>query len=70
MTTDASGSYNTPYGLIEFRHTKRPLVELIERTMLIEGRPMRIATKQAAVTDLMRAGRNTTMIDQDALNDA
>jgi predicted transcriptional regulator of viral defense system len=70
MTTGANGLYETPYGTIEFTHTKRRPAELIQRTVTVQGRPLRIATKQAAVADLMRAGRNTNMIDMADLADA
>lgn len=70
MTTGANGLYETPYGTIEFTHTKRRPAELIQRTVTVQGRPLRIATKQAAVADLMRAGRNTNMIDMAELADA
>jgi predicted transcriptional regulator of viral defense system len=70
MTTGANGLYETPYGTIEFTHTKRRLAELIRRTVTIKGRPLRIATKQAAVADLIRAGRNVNMIDTTELADA
>lgn len=70
MTTGASGVYETPYGTVEFTHTKRRPAELIQRTVTIKGRPLRVATKQAAVADLMRAGRNTSMIDMKELADA
>ena len=70
MTTGANGLYETPYGTIEFTHTKRRPAELIARTMSVKGRPLRIATKQAAVADLVRAGRNTNMIDMTELADA
>lgn len=63
MTTGANGVYDTPYGTIEFTHTKRRPAELIRRTVGVKGRPLRIATKQAAVDDLVRAGRNVNMID-------
>ena len=69
MTTGATGTYDTPYGTIEFTHTKRKPAELIDRTMSIKGRPVRVATKQAALADLIRAGRNTNMIDEEALAD-
>ena len=69
MTTGANGLYETPYGTIEFTHTKRRPVELIARTVSVKGRPLRVATKQAAVADLMRAGRNTNMIDMNELDD-
>ncbi len=70
MTTGANGVYETPYGTIEFTHTKRRPAELIARTVSVKGRPLRIATKQAAVADLVRAGRNTNMIDMKELDDA
>jgi len=70
MTTGANGIYETPYGVIEFTHTKRRPAELIARTMSVKGRPLRIATKRAALADLVRAGRNTDMIDKEALSDA
>lgn len=69
MTTGRSGVHKTPYGTIEFTHTKRAIPELLERTMEAKGRPLRIATKRAAVRDLVRVGRNVNMIDQDALDD-
>ncbi|WP_273029058.1 type IV toxin-antitoxin system AbiEi family antitoxin [Massilia timonae] len=70
MTTGANGIYQTPYGVIEFTHTKRPPAELVKRTTAMKGRPLRIATKRAAVADLMRSGRNTNMIDARELSDA
>ncbi|MFZ4709869.1 MAG: type IV toxin-antitoxin system AbiEi family antitoxin [Zwartia sp.] len=69
MTTGKSGTVETPYGTIEFTHTKRRVVEIIKRTLLAKGRPLRIATKQAAVRDLLRVGRNANMIDQRELDD-
>lgn len=70
MTTGATGLYETPYGTIEFTHTKRRPAELVQRTMSVPGRPLRIATKQAAIADLVRAGRNVNMIDSEELADA
>lgn len=63
MTTGANGVYDTPYGTIEFTHTKRRPAEIIQRTVAVKGRPLRLATKAAAVKDLVRAGRNVNMID-------
>lgn len=70
MTTGASGIHDTPYGTIEFTHTKRSIPEILDRTIFIKDRPLRIAKKQAAVTDLLRVGRNTDMIDYEELNEA
>lgn len=63
MTTGGNGVYATPYGTIEFAHTKRRVADLIRRTISVGGRPLRIATKRAAVEDLVRAGRNVGMMD-------
>lgn len=68
MTTGCSGVFNTPYGTIEFTHTKRSLDDLRGRTVSLEGRPLHLATKKAGVADLRRVGRNTNMIDQDELD--
>ena len=70
MTTGAGGIHETPFGTIEFTHTKRSIPEILDRTIFIKDRPLRIAKKQAAVTDLLRVGRNTFMIDYEELNDA
>ena len=63
MTTGATGVYDTPYGTIEFTHTKRRPAEIIKRTIVAKDRPLRLATKEAAVKDLVRSGRNVNMMD-------
>ncbi|MDY7579935.1 hypothetical protein RGU70_16605 [Herbaspirillum sp. RTI4] len=60
---------DTPFGTIEFTHTKRGLAEIIKHTMLAKGRPLRIATKQATVRDLLRAGRIANMINRSEFED-
>lgn len=62
MTTGAKGVYDTPYGTIEFTHTKRRPVEILRRTLVMKNRPLRIASRQAAVQDLRRVGRSTSML--------
>lgn len=69
MTTGASGIHETPYGVIEFTHTKRSIPEVLNRSVFVKGRPLRIAKKHAAVQDLLRVGRNTEMIDHEALEE-
>lgn len=66
MTTGRSGTYNTPYGTIEFTHTKRSVKNIISNTLTVEGRPLRIATEQAAIRDLKRVGRNTHLLNEEA----
>lgn len=67
MTTGKSGVVETPYGVIEFTHTKRRAADIVRSTLSAKGRPMRIATRQAAVRDLLRVGRNANMVDLDEL---
>ena len=62
MTTGAKGSYDTPYGTIEFTHTKRRPADIVKRTLYVNTRPLRIASQAAALRDLLRVGRNTDMI--------
>ena len=62
MTTGAKGTYETPYGTVEFTHTKRRPAEIYKRTISAKDRPLRIATKEAAIQDLYRVGRNTNML--------
>lgn len=67
MTTGASGTYDTAYGTIEFTHTRRSIPELLRRSIKDNSRPLRFAHKRAALQDLRRVGRNTNMLDEDAL---
>lgn len=65
MTTGRSGVHKTPFGTIEFTHTKRARSKIMARTLAPKGRPLRIATQSAAIQDLLRVGRNTNMISWD-----
>jgi len=67
MTTGRKGVYKTPYGTIEFVHTKRPVSELLQR-MTDVGRPLHLATLPAAWSDLKRVGRNTHLVDESMLD--
>lgn len=66
MTTGRKGTYRTPYGTIEFTHTRRPVPELLQR-MRDVGRPLRMATPAAAWSDLKRVGRNTNLVNAEAV---
>lgn len=68
MTTGRKGTYRTPYGTIEFTHTSRPVIELLQRMRDI-GRPLKMATPEAAWADLKRVGRNTYMVNVDVVHD-
>jgi predicted transcriptional regulator of viral defense system len=65
MTTGPSGIFDTPYGTIEFTNTSRTVKSLLARTLHVEGRPLRIATKEAGIEDLLRIKRNIDLIDWD-----
>ncbi len=62
MTTGAKGTYDTPYGTIEFTHTKRSPAEIVQRSIVDPNRPLRIASKEAALQDLRRVGRNLDLL--------
>ncbi len=68
MTTGRKGEFDTPFGTIEFTHTARPHTEVLS-DIHDAGRPLRIAGKHKAYRDLMRVGRNTNMVDLEALHD-
>jgi len=69
MTTGRKGVYETPYGVIEFTHTKRPAAEVLAGIRQVEDRPLRIATPAIAWRDLKRVGRNVQLVDAAAVND-
>ena len=69
MTEGAGGIHKTPFGVIEFTYTKRVVPDILDRTFSVEGRPLRLAKKWAAVQDLRRVGRNVDMMDPDELAD-
>jgi len=65
MTTGRSGTYKTPYGIIEFTHTQRSTMDILNSIKKIADRPLRVATKEAAVRDLKRVGRNINLLNQE-----
>jgi predicted transcriptional regulator of viral defense system len=68
MTTGRKGTYQTPFGIIEFTHTKRPVRDIIQHIRDIK-RPLRIATPLTAWRDLKRVGRNTHLVNYEVLQD-
>lgn len=67
MSTGRSGEFVTPWGVIEITHTSKKPSEILSNT--IEGRgPLRIATKETALRDLRRVGRNTHLIQSEELS--
>lgn len=68
MTTGRKGEYKTPFGVIEFTHTKRSVRDLIS-SMVSIGRPLRFAHKLAAFRDLKRVGRNMHLVDLEVIDE-
>lgn len=68
MTTGRKGTYHTEWGTLEFTHTKRSVSDIVGHIRDVQ-RPLRMASPQAAWRDLKRAGRNTHLVDIEALND-
>lgn len=68
MTTGRRGEYSTPFGVIEFTHTARPVPEIIDGTVDV-GRPLRLATRETALRDLKRVGRNLELVDGSVLDE-
>jgi len=67
MTTGRSGTYHTPWGIIELTHTKRAVSDIVASTRKME-RPLRVATVDTAWRDLKRVGRNTHLVDVQVLS--
>ncbi|MCC8366259.1 type IV toxin-antitoxin system AbiEi family antitoxin domain-containing protein [Xenorhabdus sp. PB61.4] len=68
MTTGREGTYRTPFGTIEFTHTKRSVPDIINNIKEI-GRPLRLASKQTAYRDLKRVGRNIHLVEKEVINE-
>lgn len=68
MTTGREGEIRTPYGTIEFVHTKREPDDLRQATLSTD-RPLRMARIDTAIRDLRRVGRNLHLVDSEALQE-
>ena len=66
MTTGRKGTFHTPFGVIEFTHTSRPLMDVCEDIHWGDY-PLPMAGKHKAYRDLVRVGRNVGMVDMDEL---
>ncbi|MCL2654785.1 MAG: hypothetical protein FWD65_03690 [Coriobacteriia bacterium] len=67
MTTGKSGEYQTPYGVIEFTHTKVNAGEIRANLLDHEDRVLPIASKHYAYVNLLSTGRNLEMVDKEEL---
>jgi hypothetical protein len=68
MTTGASGTFETPWGIIEFTHTDRDID--IGKDVYCGDDCTLEATVRRAARDLRRVGRNADLIDPETLADA
>ncbi|WP_413796556.1 type IV toxin-antitoxin system AbiEi family antitoxin [Kosakonia cowanii] len=66
MTTGRKGTYPTPFGTIEFTHTKRRQEDILA-DVVQTNRPLKIAKPERASRDLKRVGRNVHLVIEGAL---
>ena len=69
MTTGRSGEYRTPYGVVEFTHTKMPVEDILPELVEREGHALPLASKQLAYANLRAARRNLDLVDEGELHD-
>ena len=72
MSTGRSGRLETPYGLILITHTARQVAKLMDEIVMPSPPEdwLPCAKPRLAVRDLMRVGRNTDLIEWDAIPQA
>ncbi len=63
MTTGRSGVVKTMYGIIEFTHTSRKIEKIKDEIYFDPDIGAFRATKEKAIKDLKRVGRNISMIE-------
>ena len=68
MTTGRKGEFDTPFGIVEFTHTRRTSSEIVRGTVRW-NRPLRLAKASCAFQDLRRVGRNQHLVDSDELRE-
>ncbi len=64
MTTGREGEFFTPYGTIEFVHTKRDRDAILRDVTYDTYREIHVATPAQALRDLRRVGRNMHLIEE------
>lgn len=63
MTKGRSGTFSTPYGVIEFTHTKKPLSVIMPGLYYDADIQMYRATTEHAIQDLKDCNRNVHMLE-------
>ena len=69
MTTGRRGEYQTPFGVIEFTHTKLNPTTILANTVQQPNRPLRIASEGFAAKQLRRVGRNVDLLTEQSLKE-
>src|SRR5262249_11762553 len=68
MTTGSSGRFDTPWGVIEFTHTDRPIAVGTDVHLRHDG--VLEATVERSAPELRRVGRKTGLMDEETLAEA
>lgn len=63
MTKGRSGCFDTPYGVIEFTHTKKPVEQIAPNLYFDPDSRIYRANKEQAVADLKHCRRNLHMLE-------
>ncbi|MGE3320577.1 MAG: hypothetical protein AB7I18_14915 [Candidatus Berkiella sp.] len=63
VTKGRSGTFSTPYGIIEFTHTKQPIKNIAPNLYFDADINMYRATTQQAIADLKHCNRNLHMLE-------
>ncbi len=64
VTKGRSGTFSTPYGVIEFTHTKKSIHKIVPNLYLDNDIKMYRANTDQAVTDLKDCNRNVNMLEK------
>jgi predicted transcriptional regulator of viral defense system len=64
MTTGAGKTFNTPYGIIEFVHSKRNPKTFLEETVFDAERGIHVALDRRAIDDLKNTGRSLDLLGE------
>ena len=62
------GEYRTPYGVIEFTHTKQPVANILPEHIERESHALPLASKQLAYANLRSVRRNLDLVDEGELH--
>ena len=69
MTTGREGTFETPFGTVEFVHTSAAPDEIFENTVERPGCPLPIATKRYTAKNLRTCRRSVHLIDWKEVDD-